>query len=118
MGYDSLYRKTHDRQAAIRLLKRIDIITFILFLFLFPAGVYLVHFLFSLIFKNGINYFSVILISVLSVALIIFDFVYNILYFPIPFFPKNFFRDNFGSFKSIHIFNPITPFLTKNISLI
>ena len=75
MGYDSLYRKTHDRQAAIRLLKRIDIITFILFLFLFPAGVYLVHFLFSLIFKNGINYFSVILISVLSVALIIFDFV-------------------------------------------
>ncbi len=78
MGYDSLYRKTHDRQAAIKKLKKIDIITLIIFIILFPAGVYLIHFLISLIFKSSVNYFSVIIISVLSVALIIFDFVKKI----------------------------------------
>ena len=78
MGYDGLYRKTHDRQAAIKKLKKIDIITLIIFIILFPAGVYFLHFLISLIFKSSVNYFSVIIISVLSVALIIFDFVKKI----------------------------------------
>ena len=75
MGYDSLYRKTHDRQKALKMLKKRDIISLILFIILFPAGVYLAHFLISLIFKSSVNLFSVILISVLSVALIVFDFV-------------------------------------------
>lgn len=74
MSYDSCYKKTHDRQAAIILLKRNDIILLILFAVLFPAGVYLVHFLISLIFITSINYFSVIFISVASVVLVIFDY--------------------------------------------
>lgn len=75
MGYDSLYRKTHDRAAAIKLLKRTDIIILIILTVLFPAGVFLAHYLISLIFKSTVNWFSVIIISVLSVALILFDFV-------------------------------------------
>lgn len=75
MGYDSCYKKTHDRTAAIKKLKKTDVIILIVFVLLFPAGVYLIHYLISLIFKNTVNIFSVIIISAASVALIIFDYV-------------------------------------------
>lgn len=75
MGYDSCYKKTHDRASAIKKLKKTDVIIMIVFVLLFPAGVYLIHYLISLIFKNTVNIFSVIIISAASVALIIFDYV-------------------------------------------
>lgn len=75
MSYDSFYRKTQDREAALKLLKKRDIILLIIFVFLFPALIYLIHFLISLMVKSPVNIISVILLSAISVVVIIYDFI-------------------------------------------
>ena len=75
MSYDSFYRKTQNREAALKLLKKRDIILLIVFVFLFPALIYLIHFLVSLMFKSPVNIVSVILLSAISVVVIVYDFI-------------------------------------------
>ena len=76
MSYDSFYRKTHDRQASLKLLKRRDIILLIISIILIPAVVFLIHYLISVLFSRSLNIVSAILISGITVVIIIFDF-YN-----------------------------------------
>ena len=74
MSYDSFYRKTHDRQASLKLLKRRDIILLIISIILIPAVVFLIHYLISVLFSRSLNIVSAILISGITVVIIIFDF--------------------------------------------
>ena len=71
MNYDRLYKKTGDRQEAIRRLKNRDTLILILFILLFPAAVFLTFFL---IFGKNMNVFLVVIISAAAVILMAADY--------------------------------------------
>ena len=77
MSYDRYYKKTNDREAALKLLKRSDTVVLVCFILLFPFFVILLHFIAWLIFHTPVTMavISIVIVTAASYAIFISDYV-------------------------------------------